>query len=66
MIGFDGRHQWRQHKPFKLRAKLPQCEKYIFYKRLDVRARGDHGCRAHPKFAIRLFFVRRTINEQAP
>jgi hypothetical protein len=28
MIGFDGRHQWRQHKLFKLCAKPPQREKY--------------------------------------
>jgi len=31
MIGFEGRHQWRQHKLFKLRAKLLQCEKRMFY-----------------------------------
>jgi hypothetical protein len=29
MIGFDGRHQWRQEKLFKLRAKPLQCEIYI-------------------------------------
>jgi hypothetical protein len=28
MIGFDGRHQWRQHKLFKLRAKPQRYEKY--------------------------------------
>jgi hypothetical protein len=65
MIGFEGRHQWRRHKLFKLRAKLPQCEKYIFYKRLGVRLRGRRDPRPHPKFAIRLFLVRRTTNKQA-
>jgi hypothetical protein len=29
MIGFDGRHQWRRAKLFKLRAKPLQCEIYI-------------------------------------
>jgi hypothetical protein len=28
MIGFDGRHQWRREKLFKLRAKPLQCEIY--------------------------------------
>src|SRR6476620_11264061 len=31
MIGLEGRLQWRQHKLFKLHAKLPQCEKTICY-----------------------------------
>jgi hypothetical protein len=29
MIGFDGRHQWRREKLFKLRAKPLQREIYI-------------------------------------
>jgi hypothetical protein len=37
MIGFAGRLQWRQHKLFKLRAKLPQCEKARYYKMLAIR-----------------------------
>jgi hypothetical protein len=34
MIGFDGRHQWRREKLFKLRAKPLQCEIYINLNRL--------------------------------
>jgi hypothetical protein len=34
MIGFDGRHQWRQTKLFKLRAKPLRCEIYINLNRL--------------------------------
>jgi hypothetical protein len=34
MIGFAGRLQWRQHKLFKLRAKLPQRKKYMQFKGL--------------------------------
>jgi hypothetical protein len=65
MIGFDGRLQWRQHKLFKLRAKLPQRKKAMFCKRLCISpGRGRIG-NPLPKFAIRSFFVRRTINKQA-
>jgi hypothetical protein len=65
MIGFEGRLQWRQQTSFKLRANLIKCKKYIFYKTLDVRAASGGNHRPLPKFAIRLFFVRRTIYEQA-
>jgi hypothetical protein len=37
MIGFDGRHQWRRHKLFKLRAKALQRKKYLCYNRLDAK-----------------------------
>jgi hypothetical protein len=64
MIGFEGRLQWRQYKPFKLRAKPLQRKKTKYYKTLatDRLCRPDPG--PHPKFAIRSFVVRRTINEQ--
>src|SRR5258706_11940495 len=65
MIGFDGRLQWRRHKLFKLRAKLPQRKKAISYRRLHIGSRSDRNCNPHPKFAIRSFLVRRTRNEQA-
>jgi hypothetical protein len=37
MIGFERRHQWRQHKLFKLRAKLLRCEKTSYYKSLAAK-----------------------------
>jgi hypothetical protein len=66
MIGFDGRLQWRRHKLFKLRAKLPRCKNDISYRRLGVLAHNDLNGDPHPKFAIRSILVRRTTNEQAP
>jgi hypothetical protein len=36
MIGFDGRHQWRQHQLFKLCAKPPQRKKLQYYNWLPV------------------------------
>jgi hypothetical protein len=65
MIGFEGRHQWRQHKLFKLRAKLLQCEKYLWYNQLAGTSKLGQERRTHPKFAIRLFLVRRTRNKQS-
>jgi hypothetical protein len=64
MIGFEGRLQWRQHKPFKLRAKLPQRKKTIIQRWLRVMSQVGPNLAAHPKFAIRSFFVRRTRNGQ--
>src|SRR5882672_5373756 len=37
MIDLEGRLQWRQHKLFKLCAKLPQCKNGIFYNGLVSR-----------------------------
>jgi hypothetical protein len=31
MIGLEGRHQWRQHKLFKLCAKPPAAQKSDLY-----------------------------------
>ena len=39
MIGFDGRHQWRRHQLFKLRAKLTAVQKEMDHKWLAVRPR---------------------------
>jgi hypothetical protein len=64
MISFGGRLQWRQHKLFKLRAKLPEGKKGIIHKWLRVMSQKAPNLAAHPKFAIRLFFVRRTRSEQ--
>jgi hypothetical protein len=64
MIGFEGRLQWRQHKPFKLRAKPPKRKKTIIQRWLRVMSQAGPNLAAHPKFAIRSFFVRRTRNEQ--
>jgi hypothetical protein len=33
-VDFDGRHQWRRHELFKLRAKLLQRKNYKFFKKL--------------------------------
>jgi hypothetical protein len=65
MIGFDGRLQWRQQELFKLRAKLPQCKKNMIRNELGVSPRNRRKDVAHPKFATRSFFVRRTRNEHA-
>jgi hypothetical protein len=32
MVGFEGRHQWRQHELFKLRAKLLQRKKRKYFR----------------------------------
>jgi hypothetical protein len=55
MIGFDGRHQWRQHKLFKLRAKLVQYKIYKFHKALPTMPQTFARRNPHGKFAIRLF-----------
>src|ERR1700739_1427889 len=34
MVGFDGRHQWRQHSLFKLCAKPQRYGKYRYYNAL--------------------------------
>jgi hypothetical protein len=65
MSGLEGRHQWRQHKLFKLRAKLLQRKKYLWYNQLGGAPKSGRERRTHPKFAIRLFLVRRTINKQS-
>jgi hypothetical protein len=65
MIGFEGRHQWRQHQLFKLRAKPSRREKSIKYKDLLVTPVGATWLTPHPKFAIRSILVRRTRIEQA-
>jgi hypothetical protein len=64
MIGFEGRHQWRQHKLFKLRAKLLQCENQLDHNKLVAERNLLHDGLPHLKFAIRLFLVRRTKNKQ--
>jgi hypothetical protein len=64
MIGFEGRHQWRRKKLFKLHAKLVQRKKRIIYKGLDIPSGSSPNFGSHPKFAIRSFVVRRTRNEQ--
>jgi hypothetical protein len=64
MIGFEGRLQWRQHELFKLRAKPLQCKIYLSYNGLVAAPELLAERPAHPKFAIRSFFVRRTKNEQ--
>jgi hypothetical protein len=64
MIGFEGRLQWRRHELFKLRAKPLQCENYLNYNNLVTPPELLAERRAHRKFAIRSFFVRRTKNEQ--
>src|SRR6202048_3938892 len=64
MIGFEGRLQWRRHQLFKLRAKPPQRKNYLNYNNLVMSPELWAERQAHPKFAIRSFFVRRTKNEQ--
>jgi hypothetical protein len=51
------------HKLFKLRAKLPQCEKIRCYKILVTRSDSPGDLDPHRKFAIRSILVRRTIIE---
>jgi hypothetical protein len=41
MIGFEGRLQWRQHKLFKLRAKLPQRKKWFIQKWLRAMSQAS-------------------------
>jgi hypothetical protein len=64
MIGFEGRLQWRRHQLFKLRAKPLQRKNRFSYNGLMAPPEWLAERRAHPKFAIRSFFVRRTKNEQ--
>jgi hypothetical protein len=64
MIGFDGRHQWRRQKLFKLHAKPSQRKKCVYYNKLVAKLALPTERYAHPKFAIRSFLVRRTRNEQ--
>jgi hypothetical protein len=61
MIGFDGRLRWRQHKLFKLRAKLLRRKNRLDGKRLALRAIKRPQRSPHPKFAVRSNVVRRTI-----
>jgi hypothetical protein len=65
MIGFDGRHQWRRHKLFKLHAKPLQRGNSLYYNKLQAMPELLTGGASPPKFAIRSFLVRRTKNEQA-
>jgi hypothetical protein len=65
MIGLEGRLQWRQHKLFKLRARLVQCENIMNYNMLDRRGVTRATGEPHPKFAIRSILVRRTRNKQS-
>jgi hypothetical protein len=53
MIGFDGRHQWRREKLFKLRAKPLQCEIYINLNGLldAPEILADHGRIENLRFA---------------
>jgi hypothetical protein len=55
MIGFEGRHQWRQHQLFKLRAKPPQRKNYIFFNILHQSPTFFAGVNPHAKLAIRSF-----------
>ena len=64
MIGLEGRHQWRQHKLFKLRARRVQCENTINYRVLLKRLVWRADSKPHPKFAIRSILVRRTRIER--
>jgi hypothetical protein len=63
MIAFDRRLRWRQHKLFKLCAKLPQREKNTLYRWLAARMEEQAQFPTHRKFAIRSIIVRRTIIE---
>jgi hypothetical protein len=55
MIGFEGRHQWRRHQLFKLRAKPLQRKNYIFFNILYQPPKFFAGANPHAKLAIRLF-----------
>jgi hypothetical protein len=44
MSGLKGRHQWRQHKLFKLRAKPPASQKtYLFQYITGSVTRNNHA-----------------------
>ena len=64
MSGLKGRHQWRQHKLFKLRAKPPAPRKTYFVQCVISLARRKSSRRGNliplSKFAIRPILVRRT------
>src|SRR4051812_48052057 len=64
MIGLKGRHQWRRHKLFKLRAKPLQLENVMFFSWLRRSRGAEPNWTPHPKFAIRSILVRRTKVEQ--
>jgi hypothetical protein len=55
MIGFDGRHQWRQHRLFKRHAKLLRCKIRIYFNNLPELPEIFAGSPSHGKFAIRSF-----------
>jgi hypothetical protein len=50
MVGFEGRHQWRQHELFKLRAKLLQRKKHKYFRALLVQRSAPQG----PAFASKI------------
>jgi hypothetical protein len=60
MIGFEGRHQWRQQKLFKLCAKPPQRENPFDCRWLALQSRQRWQKEPLPKFAIRSICVRCT------
>jgi hypothetical protein len=64
MIGFAGRLQWRQHKLFKLCARLVQRENVMNYRMLPSTGFAARNRKPHSKFAIRSILVRRTKIEQ--
>ena len=55
MVIFDGRHQWRRHELFKLRASLLRCKIYIYFNGLYALPETFAGANSHGKFAIRSF-----------
>jgi hypothetical protein len=68
MIGFDGRHQWRQQVLFKLCAKPVQREKSLNYKQLSLLPLNRAQRGPLSKFAIRSICVRCTkiVREASP
>jgi hypothetical protein len=55
MIGFEGRHQWRQHQLFKPRANLSRRKIYMFFNILQQSPKFFAAVNPHAKVAIRLF-----------
>jgi hypothetical protein len=52
MNGLEGRLQWRQHKLFKLRAKLFASQKDVFYQMIIYLLRHSRAPLPKPLFAF--------------
>jgi hypothetical protein len=52
MSGLEGRLQWRQHKPFKLRAKRSKSKNVYLYQIIICHLRSNIASLPAPLFAF--------------